>query len=152
MFNTILFAGEGVSGPCVGVAGGVAAAPQPGMGIFAMMASLGTMPLPGTAGPEQQQPHPAGTTGQQGDFTSPNTNTFTLLPLFRRRVWHPGPAAPASCAAQEWLPSCSSSTSTSVKTAQYLQLSCSFTATITQQWQWSRNSLNIHKNLINFGF
>ena len=118
MFNTILFAGEGVSGPCVGVTGGVAAAPQPGMGIFAMMASLGTMPLPGTAGPEQQQPHPAGTTGQQGDFTSPNTNIFTLLPLFRRRVWHPGPAAPASCAAQEWLPSCSSSTSTSVKTAQ----------------------------------
>ena len=61
-----LLAGEGVSGPCVGVAGGVAAAPQPGMGIFAMMASLGTMPLPGTAGPEQQQPHPAGTTGRQG--------------------------------------------------------------------------------------
>ena len=66
MLNITLLAGEGVSGPCVGVAGGVAAAPQPGMGIFAMMASLGTMPLPGTAGPEQQQPHPAGTTGQQG--------------------------------------------------------------------------------------
>ena len=45
-------------------------------------------------------------------------NILTLPPLFRRRVGHPGPAAPASCAAQEWLPSSSSSTSTSVKTAQ----------------------------------
>ena len=56
----------------------------------------------------------------KGHFTSlgkVSPNILTLPPLFRRRVGHPGPAAPASCAAQEWLPS-SSSTSTSVKTAQ----------------------------------
>jgi len=46
-FNTLRISGDGLTSGSVGVSvSGPGSVPQPGMGIFAMMASLGTMPLP----------------------------------------------------------------------------------------------------------
>ena len=44
--KTLLFPGDGLIDHNIGVSGGQVGGPQPGMGIFAMMATLGTVPVP----------------------------------------------------------------------------------------------------------